>query len=96
MRFLHLVNTSLLLSMADALNIFERQTDVCKWALVPDDCICMNSVNGAIMKDPTATCCTNMGLKTFNLKCHVDHDFRQTFKDCCKWLAIESVIGHCR
>lgn len=48
MRVLHLVNASLLLSMGKALNIFERQTDVCKWSLAPDDCICMNSMNGSI------------------------------------------------
>ncbi|KAI0505808.1 hypothetical protein F5B22DRAFT_626390 [Xylaria bambusicola] len=96
MRFLYFVSVGLLSSIAEGLNIFERQTDVCRWALDPDDCICMNSVNGSNMKDPTSICCANMGLKTTNLKCHVSHDFRQTFKDCCKWLALESVIGHCR
>ncbi|KAI0865033.1 hypothetical protein F4860DRAFT_462118 [Xylaria cubensis] len=96
MRAFHLINASLLLSMGTALNIFERQSDVCKWSLEPDDCICMNSMNGSIMKDPTATCCTDMGLKTSNLKCNVNRDFRQTFKDCCKWLEIEHCIGHCR
>ncbi|KAI1358969.1 hypothetical protein F5Y08DRAFT_320646 [Xylaria arbuscula] len=96
MRFLYLVSAALLSSMIEGLNIFERQAGVCTWSLAPDDCICMNSVNGAIMTDPTSTCCTDMGLKTSNLKCHVDHDFRQTFKDCCKWLAIEHCIGHCR
>ncbi|KAI0020744.1 hypothetical protein F4780DRAFT_344984 [Xylariomycetidae sp. FL0641] len=79
-----------------ALNIFERQSDVCKWNLEGDDCICMNSVNGAIMVGPTGTCCTDMGLGVKNLKCHVGHDDRDAFKECCKWLNIESCIGHCR
>ncbi|KAI1309910.1 hypothetical protein F5Y03DRAFT_347815 [Xylaria venustula] len=48
MKFNYLVQISLLLSLADGLNIFERQTDVCKWSLDPDDCICMNSMIGAI------------------------------------------------
>ncbi|KAI1174454.1 hypothetical protein F4777DRAFT_599600 [Nemania sp. FL0916] len=96
MRSVYLANLSLLLSFAKGLSIFERQSSVCTWSLAPDDCICMNSMNGAIMVDPTATCCTDMGLKTSNLKCNVNHDFRQTFKDCCKWLNIEHCIGHCR
>jgi hypothetical protein len=28
--------------------------------------------------------------------CAVDRNMRQTFKDCCKGLKQESVIGHCR
>ncbi|GAW25750.1 hypothetical protein SAMD00023353_1201650 [Rosellinia necatrix] len=70
MRPRYFINATTLLSIAGALNIFERQTDVCKWSLAPDDCICMNSMNGAIMKDPTSTCCTDMGLKTSNLVSH--------------------------
>jgi hypothetical protein len=50
MRLSNVVHIGLLVCMADALNIFERQTDVCKWSLEPDDCICMNSMNGAISK----------------------------------------------
>ncbi|KAI8629617.1 hypothetical protein F5Y19DRAFT_475070 [Xylariaceae sp. FL1651] len=125
MKTVLIANSYLLLCMVDALNIFERQAGVCTWSLAPNDCICMNSVNGAIsaskvvnnrlcievitlrrngfnkhryriVPDPTATCCTDMGLKAANLKCSVSEDTRQTFKDCCKWLAIEHVVGHCR
>ncbi|KAI0197649.1 hypothetical protein F4808DRAFT_438245 [Astrocystis sublimbata] len=96
MKVIHLFNAVLLFTMAEGLNIFERQTDVCKWSLAPDDCICMNSMNGSNMKDLTAVCCGNMGRKMSNLKCPVGHDIRQTFKDCCKWLNFEHCIGHCR
>lgn len=47
-----------------------RDRDVCKWQLDPDDCICMNSVNGTLMRDPTTTCCLDMGLKTSNMASH--------------------------
>jgi hypothetical protein len=36
----------------------------CGWKLKPNDCICMNSVDGSLMDDETATCCRNMGLRT--------------------------------
>jgi hypothetical protein len=36
----------------------------CGWTLKPNDCICMNSVDGSLMDDETATCCRNMGLRT--------------------------------
>lgn len=38
----------------------------CGWYLKPNDCICMNSVDGTLMDDETATCCRDMGLKTKN------------------------------
>lgn len=50
-----------------AANVFQRATDVCLWRLDGDDCICMNSQNGALLKDQTTTCCTAMGLKTKDL-----------------------------
>ncbi|KAB5584856.1 hypothetical protein GE09DRAFT_1209499 [Coniochaeta sp. 2T2.1] len=68
----------------------------CGWKLKPDDCICMNSVDGSLMDDETSVCCRDMGLKTQNNICGVNHNTRQTFKDCCKWLNETSVIGHCR
>ena len=37
---------------------------VCGWQLKPNDCICMNSVDGRLMDDETAVCCRNMGLRT--------------------------------
>jgi hypothetical protein len=87
----------------------------CGWKLDPNDCICMNSVDGHLEKEATATCCKDMGLKNIdNVRrtvtdslpggttanpgqiCGADYDTRQTFKDCCKWLNLTSVIGHCR
>lgn len=92
------------------------------WSLSPDDCICMNSQNGALLKSQTAACCKSLGYKTYNSVslrpaplprcnlccrlpgadevhtqiCAMDHDSRQDFKDCCKGLSQESVVGHCR
>jgi hypothetical protein len=90
------------------------------WYLQPDDCICMRSTDGALLKDQTFICCRQLGYKTYdnvsvqprhiartinellanNLGlwqiCAVDRNMRQTFKDCCKGLKQESVIGHCR
>lgn len=57
----------ILCSSGLAANVFERATDVCSWHLNGDDCICMSSQNGALLKDQTATCCTAMGLKTKDL-----------------------------
>ena len=39
----------------------------CGWNLDGNDCICMNSRNGALMKDQTAECCKDMGLKINSL-----------------------------
>ena len=36
----------------------------CGWSLTPDDCICMNSVNGGLLQSQTTQCCSAMGLKT--------------------------------
>jgi hypothetical protein len=86
------------------------------WYLEPDDCICMNSRDGSLLKTQTLGCCKSMGYKTYdNVSvphqgraatpadeygtpqiCAVDHNKRQAFKDCCKGLNQESVIGHCR
>ncbi|KAK6860572.1 hypothetical protein PG990_012124 [Apiospora arundinis] len=78
-------------------SLFERTNiDVCGWHLNGNDCICMNSQNGALLQVQTNTCCNNMGLQTRNAICTVAHDNRDTFKQCCKWLNQESVIGHCR
>ncbi|KAK3937212.1 hypothetical protein QBC46DRAFT_366374 [Diplogelasinospora grovesii] len=68
----------------------------CGWTLDTNDCICMNSVDGSLMKVETSACCKSMGYKTANSICGVDKDNRQNFKDCCKDLEEESVIGHCR
>jgi hypothetical protein len=38
----------------------------CGWKLKANDCICMNSVDGSLMDDETATCCRNMGLRTMD------------------------------
>ncbi|KAK0725205.1 hypothetical protein B0H67DRAFT_598530 [Lasiosphaeris hirsuta] len=67
-----------------------------EWYLEPDDCICMNSTNGALLKTQTKSCCKATGYKTANSICGVDRENRQEFKDCCKGLDQESVIGHCR
>ncbi|KAK0712848.1 hypothetical protein B0T26DRAFT_602592, partial [Lasiosphaeria miniovina] len=69
------------------------QTD---WYLGPDDCICMNSTNGALLVTQTFRCCRSTGYKTAQSICGVDRDNRQDFKDCCKDLNQKSVIGHCR
>ncbi|KAK4032922.1 hypothetical protein C8A01DRAFT_40635 [Parachaetomium inaequale] len=66
------------------------------WHLEPDDCICMNSKEGYLLKTQTLGCCKSMGYKTYDNICAVDHNKRQKFKDCCKDLDQESVIGHCR
>ncbi|KAL2151219.1 hypothetical protein VTH82DRAFT_6317 [Thermothelomyces myriococcoides] len=66
------------------------------WYLQGDDCICMRSTDGILLKDQTQLCCKILGYKTYDNICAVDHDKRQTFKDCCKGLKQESVIGHCR
>jgi hypothetical protein len=36
------------------------------WYLEPDDCICMNSREGYLLKDQTLGCCRRMGYKTYN------------------------------
>ncbi|CAP64859.1 uncharacterized protein PODANS_5_4050 [Podospora anserina S mat+] len=66
------------------------------WYLQPDDCMCMNSREGYLLKTQTLDCCKKLGYKTYNNICAVDRNKRQTFKDCCKDLNQESVIGHCR
>ncbi|KAK1752959.1 hypothetical protein QBC47DRAFT_50113 [Echria macrotheca] len=68
----------------------------CDWYLQPDDCICMNSTNGALLKSQTATVCRFMGYRTASSICGVDREARQEFKDNCKGLNQENVIGHCR
>ncbi|KAK3385396.1 hypothetical protein B0H63DRAFT_472840 [Podospora didyma] len=67
-----------------------------EWYLEPDDCICMNSTDGNLLKSQTKKCCKVMGYKVAQGVCAVDRDNRQDFKDCCKGLNQESVIGHCR
>ncbi|KAG7293925.1 hypothetical protein NEMBOFW57_003985 [Staphylotrichum longicolle] len=66
------------------------------WYLEPDDCICMNSRDGSLLKTQTLGCCKSLGYKTYDNICAVDRTKRQAFKDCCKNLDQESVIGHCR
>ncbi|KAH6623427.1 hypothetical protein F5144DRAFT_583198 [Chaetomium tenue] len=36
------------------------------WYLEPDDCICMNSREGYLLKDQTLGCCRSMGYKTYD------------------------------
>ena len=36
----------------------------CGWYLETNDCICMNSRDGSLLRQQTATCCRDMGLKT--------------------------------
>ncbi|KAK0625520.1 hypothetical protein B0T17DRAFT_608408 [Bombardia bombarda] len=69
---------------------------ICEWYLGPSDCICMNSADGSLLRTQTTNCCKSTGYKTANNICGVDKDNRQRFKDCCKDLNQESVIGHCR
>lgn len=66
MKFLYLLSAGLLSSITEGLNIFERQASVCTWSLAPDDCICMNSVNGAISK--YCIVCRHCSLLLFHLK----------------------------
>lgn len=33
----------------------------CGWQLAANDCICMNSTNGALLADETTVCCRDMG-----------------------------------
>jgi len=35
----------------------------CGWFLNPDDCICMMSTTGGLLKDQTSYCCRAMGYK---------------------------------
>ncbi|KAK4166822.1 hypothetical protein QBC43DRAFT_10607 [Cladorrhinum sp. PSN259] len=66
------------------------------WNLEADDCICMSSRNGTLLRTQTLGCCRTLGYKTYDNICAVDRNARQDFKDCCKDLKQESVIGHCR
>jgi hypothetical protein len=36
------------------------------WYLEPDDCICMNSRDGSLLKTQTLGCCKSMGYKTYD------------------------------
>ncbi|KAK5657456.1 hypothetical protein OQA88_3028 [Cercophora sp. LCS_1] len=36
----------------------------CGWILAPDDCICMNSTDGSLLKKQTSDCCWSMGYRT--------------------------------
>jgi hypothetical protein len=36
------------------------------WYLQPDDCICMNSRDGQLLKDQTFHCCKQLGYKTYS------------------------------
>jgi hypothetical protein len=36
------------------------------WYLEPDDCICMNSREGYLLKTQTLGCCKSMGYKTYD------------------------------
>lgn len=36
------------------------------WYLEPDDCICMRSTDGALLKTQTKGCCSSMGYKTYD------------------------------
>ena len=95
---MQLFQVSLILAAAAGIHAqFFPGQPACSWNLIGDDCICMNSPNGALLTQQTNECCRNMGLRT-NIRgiCHVDNADRQTFKDCCKWLNQEGVIGHCR
>ncbi|KAK1830109.1 hypothetical protein QBC39DRAFT_285918 [Podospora conica] len=74
----------------------QAYAQTCGWFLNPDDCICMMSTTGGLLKDQTSYCCRAMGYKMTSNICGVDRINRQGFKDCCKGLNQESVIGHCR
>ncbi|EAA28798.1 hypothetical protein GE21DRAFT_9688 [Neurospora crassa] len=39
---------------------------VCEWYLNPDDCICMLSTDGSLLRSQTAFCCKKLGYKTMN------------------------------
>ncbi len=41
-------------------------------SLNPNDCICMNSVDGRVMADETSGCCRDMGLRAANNVCCLD------------------------
>ncbi|KAK3690322.1 hypothetical protein B0T22DRAFT_404815 [Podospora appendiculata] len=68
----------------------------CEWYLNPNDCICMNSTDGSLLRTQTTACCKANNYQAANSICAVDSDSRQDFKDCCKGLNQKSVIGHCR
>ncbi|KAM7190076.1 hypothetical protein V8F33_009663 [Rhypophila sp. PSN 637] len=68
----------------------------CEWYLEANDCICMNSTDGSLARTQTVTCCKATGYKTTDNICGVDKENRQNFKDCCKGLNQQSIIGHCR
>jgi len=67
-----------------------------QWSLEPNDCICMRSSTGELLSQQTNSICASMKYRTFEGVCMVDKDMRQEFKDRCKALNQESVIGHCR
>ncbi|KAK4445524.1 hypothetical protein QBC34DRAFT_441551 [Podospora aff. communis PSN243] len=66
------------------------------WYLEPNDCICMLSTTGELLTQQTNSICAQMRYRTIDGVCMVDKDMRQEFKDRCKALKQESVIGHCR
>ena len=39
---------------------------VCEWYLNPDDCICMLSTDGSLLRSQTSACCKKLGYKTMN------------------------------
>ncbi|KAK4244704.1 hypothetical protein C7999DRAFT_43669 [Corynascus novoguineensis] len=90
------VPSLLLLTLGLFGGVFAAEQCPGSWYLNGDDCICMRSTDGALLKSQTLGCCIAMGYKTYDNICAVDHNKRQTFKDCCKGLKQESVIGHCR
>ncbi|CCC14177.1 hypothetical protein SMACR_08621 [Sordaria macrospora] len=88
--------TSLFTCALMSLSATGALAQVCEWYLNPDDCICMLSTDGSLLRTQTTSCCKKLGYKTMNSICGVDRKNRQLFKDCCKDLNQESVIGHCR
>ena len=53
---------TILLSMAAG----SALAQVCEWYLNPDDCICMQSTDGSLLRTQTASCCKSLGYKTTN------------------------------
>lgn len=51
------------------------------WYLEPDDCICMNSRNGTLLKTQTLGCCRSLGYKTYDNVSSVHTDMMVSRKD---------------
>lgn len=61
--------TSLFTCALMSLSATGALAQVCEWYLNPDDCICMLSTDGSLLRTQTTSCCKKLGYKTMNSVC---------------------------